>query len=159
MIGTVNPRRPSSGTMSNVLRLLVMSVLVAGCALIEPQGPLVTLESRGGHCLEGECRATVVIDGDGRVHQIEPKPAEIHRVSGESIDVLRSALAGTDFEAIRSQPFTGVCPTAVDGQELIFTFATLAGPVRISTCELEIDLEQPLFVAVDAIVAGDVPRP
>jgi hypothetical protein len=147
--------------MSKVLRLLVVSVLAAGCALIEPQGPLVTLEARGGLCPEGECRATVVIEGDGRVHQIEPNAAEFQRVNGESIDVLKSALAVTDFAAIRSRPFTGVCPTAVDGTELIFTFATLAGPERISSCEVEIDLDEPLFVAVHGIIGAglSVPAP
>jgi hypothetical protein len=145
--------------MSYMARMLVVALLGAGCALVVPQGPLVTPEARGGHCPEGECRAIVSIEADGRVHRVEPDAAEIHRVGSQSIDVLNSALALTDFAAIRSRPFTGVCPTAVDGQELIFTFATPAGPERISSCEVEIDFEQPLFVAVDTIIAGEVSAP
>ena len=147
--------------MSKVLRLLVVSVLAAGCALVEAPaaGPLVTVEAHGGLCPEGECRTLLAIEADGLVHQIEPVEAEIHRATTEAVDAYRAALAVTDFDAIRSRPFTGDCPTAFDGQELIFTFATPAGPERISSCEVEIDPEDPLFAAVNGMLGADLRVP
>ena len=56
--------------------------------------------------------------------QIEPVEAEIHRATDEAIDRLPSR-AGHD--RLRRHPFASVhreCPTAFDGQELIYTFAT-----------------------------------
>ena len=37
---------------------------------------------------------------------------------------LAGLVATTDFAAIKSRPFTGQCPTAYDGQEYVFEFAT-----------------------------------
>jgi hypothetical protein len=144
--------------MPSVVRLLVIALFAAGCALVEAPaaGPLVTVEAHGGMCLEGECRSFVAIEADGLVHQIEPVEAEIHRATNEAIDVYRAALAITDFDLIRSRQFTGECPTAFDGQELIYTFATPAGPERISSCETEINPEDPLFTAVNGILGADL---
>ena len=140
-----------------MVRLLLFALLATGCALVDPSaaGRLVTVEATGGHCLEGTCRSVVAIEADGLVHQIEPVEAEIHRATDEAIDLYRAALATTDFDAIRSRPFTGECPTAFDGQELIYTFATSAGPERISSCEVEIDPEDPLFTAVNGMLGAD----
>lgn len=145
--------------MAPVFRLLLMAVLTASCALAPPavDGRLVTVEAHGGLCPEGECRRVFAIESDGLVHQIEPEDVEVHRVAEETIDVYRAALSVTDFAAIRSRPFTGECPTAFDGQEVIYTFATPSGPERIASCEVEIDPQAPLFVAVDAILGADVP--
>jgi hypothetical protein len=147
--------------MSKVLRLLVVSVLAAGCALIQAPaaGPLVTVEATGGHCREGTCRSVVAIETDGRVHHTEPAQIEIHQVTSESIDVLRAAIGATDFDAIRSRPFTGECPTAFDGQELVYTIETAHGPERIASCDVEVDPEAPLFTAIHAILGANLPMP
>jgi hypothetical protein len=147
--------------MSKVVRLLMVSVLAAGCALVEAPaaGPLVTVEATGGHCLEGICGSVVAIEADGRVHQIEPAEIAIQQVTAESIDVLRTAIGTTDFEAIRSRPFTGDCPTAFDGQELVYTIATPNGSERIASCDVEVDPQAPLFVAIHAILGASVPVP
>ena len=70
----------------------------------------------------------VAIEADGLVHQIEPVESEVHRVTDKTIDVYRAALGITDFDVIRSRPFTGECPTAFDGMEVIYTFATAGAP-------------------------------
>lgn len=145
--------------MPPMIRLLLLALAVAGCALVpsSADGRLVTVEAHGGRCPEGECRRVFAIESDGLVHQLEPDEAEIHRVTDETIDVYRAALSVTDFNAIRSRPFTGECPTAFDGMEVIYTFATPAGPERIASCEVEIDRQAPLFMAVDAILGANVP--
>jgi hypothetical protein len=134
-------------------------MVVAGCALVSSpaDGRLVTIEAHGGRCVDGECRRVVAIESDGRVHQLEPDEAEVHRVTAETIDAYRAALSVTDFNAIRARPFTGDCPTAFDGMEVIYTFATPSGPERIASCEVEIDRQAPLFVAVDAILGTGAP--
>ena len=145
--------------MTHVIRLLFLAVVVAGCALVPPpaDGRLVTVEAHGGRCPDGECRTVFVIESDGLVHQLEPVETDVHRVTDETIDVYRAALGITDFDAIRSRPFSGDCPTAFDGMEVIYTFETPAGPERISSCEVEIDREAPIFVAVDAILGATAP--
>ena len=142
-----------------MIRLLLTALVVAGCALVPSpaHGRLVTVEAHGGRCPEGECRRVFAIESDGLVHQLEPDEAEIHRVTDETIEVYRAALSITDFNAIRSRPFTGECPTAFDGIEVVYTFETPAGPERIASCEVEIDRQAPVFVAVDAILGANVP--
>ena len=160
--GTMPRRTPSSRTMVSVVRLLVVALFAAGCALVQPpapEGPLVTVEATGGLCPGGMCRSVIAIESDGLAHQIEPVEAEIHRATNEAIDAYRAALAVTSFDVIRSRPFTGVCPIAFDGQELIYTFATSAGPERISSCEVEIEPEDPLFAAVNAMLGADLRLP
>jgi hypothetical protein len=141
--------------------MLLIALIAAGCALVQPptDGPLVTVEATGGMCREGTCRRVVAIEADGRVHQTEPEAMDIHQVTGESIDVLRTAIGVTDFEAIRSRPFLGTCPTAFDGQELVYTVATPHGPERIASCDVEVDPQAPLFAAVHAILGASVPVP
>ena len=145
--------------MAHVIRFALLALVVVGCALVPSpaNGRLVTVEAHGGRCVEGECRRVFAIESDGLVHQLEPDEAEIHRVTDETIDVYRAALGVTDFNAIRSKPFTGECPTAFDGMEVVYTFATPSGPERIASCEVEIDRQAPLFVAVDAILGANVP--
>ena len=145
--------------MAYVIRIALLALVVSGCALVpsSADGRLVTVEAHGGRCVEGECPRVFAIESDGLVHQLEPDEAEIHRVTDETIDVYRAALSVTDFNAIRSKPFTGECPTAFDGMEVVYTFATPSGPERIASCEVEIDRQAPLFVAVDAILGANVP--
>jgi hypothetical protein len=145
--------------MAHVIRVALLALVVAGCALVPSPADdrLVTVEAHGGRCVEGECRRVFAIESDGLVHQLEPDEADIHRVTDETIDVYRAALSITDFNAIRSKPFTGECPTAFDGMEVVYTFATPSGPERIASCEVEIDRQAPLFVAVDAILGANVP--
>ena len=147
--------------MAFMLRLLVIALFAAGCALVEAPaaGPLVTVEATGGMCREGTCRRVVAIEADGRVHQVEPSETAIQQVTGESIDLLRAAIGITDFEAVRSQPFLGTCPTAFDGQELVYTVETVHGQERIASCDVEVDPQAPLFTAIHAIIGASLPAP
>ena len=102
--------------MGSVVRLLFVALVAAGCALVPSPadvGPLVTVEAHGGLCPEGECRSVVAIGADGHVHRLEPDEAEIRRLSAETIDAIRAAMLVTDFDAIRSRPFTGELPDRI----------------------------------------------
>jgi hypothetical protein len=60
----------------------------------------------------------------------------------------------TDFAILKARPFTGECPTAFDGHELIYEFGAPGGTQRIATCEVEVDPGHPLFLAVEAALAA-----
>lgn len=144
------------------LMLLLLPTLVA-CAGVPlmPNGsePLVTVSTRGGECPDGPCGTTVTLRRDGTVHEATLPPDEVTTIPAAQVATVAAAIDATDFAALRSRPFTGECPTAFDGQEIIFEFTTATGLERISTCEVEVDLGHPLFVAVATALARSIPLP
>ncbi len=98
-----------------------------------------------------------MIERSGRVHQVDPEPLEMGTARPDIIVALTAAVDGADYDAIRSVPFTGECPVHVDGQEIIYEFATDTGVERIASCETEVDPGHPLFAAVEAALAS-LPR-
>jgi hypothetical protein len=119
--------------------------------------PLVTVETRGGECPDGGCNRLLNIEADGRLHEVIPKDRVVGTVPPEVIDGLRTEVEGADYRGIRSHPFTGECPTAVDGQEVIYTFHVTTGDREVASCEIAIDPADPLFVAVAAALAFEQP--
>ena len=75
----------------------------------------------------------------------------------EVIESLQTEVEQADYVAIRGRPFTGECPTAFDGQEVIYTFHVTTGDREIASCEVAIDPADPLFVAVEAALAFEQP--
>ena len=121
-------------------------------------GPLVTVETRGGMCLQGACGSTIVIETNGRVHAIAPAPAELGTLPDRALEALTTEIAQADFAALKSHPFTDTCPIAYDGQETIYVFTTSSGPERIASCEVVVDPTAPLFLAVAAAVRTTTPE-
>ena len=157
--------------MPRLLAAIALAAMVAACgSAVAPAAPsptsaaqpsvtvppLVTIEARGGLCFEGECRSVVSIEGDGRLHQIAPRNAELGRVPPALVAALRAEIEAANFPLIESRPFTGQCPTAYDGQETIYTFSVAGGAAfeRIATCEVAIDANHPLFRAVERTLAA-----
>ncbi|HUG30526.1 MAG TPA: hypothetical protein VMQ65_08460 [Candidatus Limnocylindria bacterium] len=122
-------------------------------------GPLITVELRGGMCMEGACDHRVILEPDGRVHDGATPPKELGRVPAQAMATLTAAVKGADYASIKSHLFTGVCPVAFDGQELIFEFAVGPGTQRIASCEVDIDWGHPLFVAVGIALGEWIPLP
>ena len=116
-------------------------------------GPLVTVTTHGGECVDGPCGSTIVIERDGRIHQTAPAGAELGTVPADILAALDAAVKATDFDVIRSRPFTGECPVAFDGQEFIYEFGAPTGVERIASCETEIDPDNPVFAATTAALA------
>ena len=147
--------------------LALLSVAVAACSSgsavpISTQvvaGPLLTVETRGGLCVDGPCGSTVFIERDGKVHLAAKPPNELGIVPAAQLVALDAAIRSTDWAALKSHPFTGQCPTAYDGQESIFEFGAPGGPQRIASCEVQVDVGSPLFVAVAAALDSVVPLP
>lgn len=141
--------------MPATLRLILLAAFIglAGCntlgVLATPDtSPLVTVTTRGGMCAGGPCDNSVILERDGMVHAAAKPPNELGHVPGQAMATLTAAIAATDFAAIKSHPFTGQCPVAFDGQELIFEFSVGGTTQRIASCEVDIDWGHPLFVAV-----------
>ena len=145
--------------------LIAVAMLASACSggtptpRPTPAGPLVTVETRGGLCVDGPCGTTVLLERDGRVHLAAKPPNDLGTVPPATLAVLEAAITMADFAALRSHPFTGQCPTAYDGQEIVFGFGAPGGVERIATCEVAVDFSQPLFVAVSAALGPFVPLP
>ena len=152
--------------MHAVVRLVLLATVVsvgactAGSSLGLPgTGPLLTVSMRGGLCAAGSCDTSVILDRDGRVHSAAKPPNDLGRVSAEPMAALTAAIAQTDFAALKSHPFTGQCPVAFDGQELIFEFSVGASTQLIASCEVDIDWGHPLFAALGAALGEWIPLP
>jgi hypothetical protein len=142
--------------------LVVAALALAGCnsnAPVPLVGPLVAVEMRGGMCPAGACDNGVILERDGRVHAAAKPPNDLGRVDGQAMATLVAAIQATDWAALKSHPFTGQCPIAFDGQELIFEFSVGTGTQRIASCEVDIDWGNPLFVAVAVALGQWVPLP
>jgi hypothetical protein len=112
--------------------------------------PLVSVEYRGGMCVSGSCDQLLNIEADGRIHQVIPKDRVLGIAPPEVIEALRTEVEQADYVAIKSRPFTGTCPIAVDGQETVYTFHVTTGEREIASCTVAIDPADPLFVAAEA---------
>jgi hypothetical protein len=140
-----------------VVALAVVISVAAGCSpsaiaslLPVGSGPLVTVTAHGGECPEGMCESVVAIERDGRVHRVKPSKEDIGVVPANELAGLDTVVRTTDFDAIRARPFTGTCPMAYDGQEIVYEFGAPGGIERVASCETEIDPDAPAFAAVTA---------
>jgi hypothetical protein len=151
--------------ITHVVLLLALGLGVSACtsgtsqSLPVATGALVTVETRGGLCVDGPCGTTIVLERNGRVHQAAKPPNDLGIVPAAALAALDTAIRTTDFTALRSHPFTGQCPTAFDGQEIVFEFGAPGGVQRIATCEVDVDFGLPLFVAVSAALGPFIPLP
>ena len=151
--------------LAMLLSVVVLAASVSACnsaqtnELLPGTGPLMTVQMRGGMCPDGACDSSVILDRDGRVRNAEKEPNDLGVVTPENMSALNTAIAATDFATLKSKPFTGECPIAFDGQELIFEFSTLTGTQRLASCEVDIDWGHPLFIAVGTALGEWIPLP
>ena len=76
------------------------------------------------------------------------------RLPAAQVELLEIRIAGANFTVIRSRPFTKICPTAYDGQEIAYRFFTAGAGESISSCQTEIDYQSPLFAVVAEVEAS-----
>ncbi len=139
---------------------LVVALVLGACGVLPEVGgvrSLVTVEFHGGLCADGaECSSSTNLNSDGSVTGDAKPPNVLGRMAPGVLARLQAAIAAADFDAIRSKPFTGTCPTAFDGQEAVFTFHLPSGDIRLGECEFELDQSSPLFDAVGAAMGAGV---
>lgn len=110
---------------------------------------LLLIRAEGGHCINGGCWSEQQINADGSFTVTDSTGANKHgTVDAATVAELTQQIAATDFEQVKAQPFTGTCPLAFDGQELIYTFQTLSGPQTIASCTVGIDENSSLFQTI-----------
>lgn len=133
-----------------------LATILSACSVVGT-GPLATVTTRGGECVDGPCGSVIVIERDGSVHSAEKPPNDLGTIPPDLLAALDAAIRTTDFDAVRAVPFEDECPTAYDGQEVIYEFGTPAGVERVASCETSIDPAHPAFAATTAaLVAVDV---
>jgi hypothetical protein len=146
--------------------LALVGILVVACSpsaidalLPLPAGPLVKVTTRGGECVNGPCGSIIEIARDGTVTEVLPGSKDLGDVPADAMAALEAAIMAADFDAIRAHPFTGDCPTAFDGQEVIYEFGAPGGTQRIASCETQIDADSRVFAAVTAALRAVAAQP
>ncbi len=114
-----------------------------------PSQQLVSINVRGGLCPNGECSSTTEIKRDGTV-LTGGKTKKI--LDNAQITKLANLVDNQDYNTLKNQKFTGQCPTTYDGSEIIYTFNTNYGTEIISSCEVVIDQDSPLFYEINQII-------
>lgn len=115
---------------------------------------VATVESQGGRCIYGLCHIFVTLYSDGTFVSVTgPDEPVIHQVDAELVQSLTEAIEATDYEAIRSEHFTGTCPIAYDGQEITYTFYHGADAEQLASCQYALDDSLPLFTLIAEIRA------
>lgn len=150
-------KRCALGFVIGFLLVACSPSAVASLLPSEP-GPLVTVTTRGGECVDGPCGSIIEIARDGTVTEVLPRSIDIGTVPADLTTALDDAIKATDFAAIRARPFTGECPVNFDGQEVIYEFGAPTGIERVASCETEIDPDHPLFAATRAAIAAGDPN-
>jgi hypothetical protein len=150
---------PSPARFTALLAVAFCVLAIAACGVLPgleplPPGPLVTIETRGGECVQGACGRTIAIEPNGRVHASAPAAAELGTVPAPALLALQQAVSSANYARLAGRPFVGQCPVAFDGQETIYTFRGQSGLIRLASCEVAIDPADPLFVAIDAALAS-----
>lgn len=115
--------------------------------------PLLSVETIGGECAEGACHRLINLEADGTLREVIPVTKDVGHVPKELLDALQVEMDRANFVQIESKPFTGTCPTAVDGQETIYTFHLVTGDQMVRSCKVVIDPNHPLFRAASAVMA------
>lgn len=116
-------------------------------------GTILTIRTNGGLCRSGTCWSEKQIRADGTDHAADGTGAQKNgTLDPAQVAELTQLIAVANFDEIRAQPFTGTCPIAYDGQELIYTFQTLSGPQTIASCTVGIDKNSPLFKHIAMLI-------
>jgi hypothetical protein len=134
------------------------SAAASAAASIDPSGALATVELRGGECAApATCDTVITLDASGRIHLNAKPPNDLGTASASELKALQDAIDSTDFDALRNPAFTGTCPTAYDGQELLFSFTTAHGVERLESCKSALDYNAPVFKALTAALGTNSP--
>jgi hypothetical protein len=132
-----------------VFVLIAVPAAVASAADPKP-APLVVVTMHGGLCVSGrECRSvyriteTAVLDQSGK---------KLHAISRAQRRRLERAIGRIDLAEVRKHPFTGTCPTAYDGSEMIFAFRGVRA--KLASCRYDLSRVEAARLATRLVHAG-----
>lgn len=113
-----------------------------------PDAVVLRLVSRGGMCATGSCSSETTVRADGRFStQLNGTTPATGQLDPSLVQDYLLKVSETDFVALKAKPFTGTCPTAYDGNEFVYTFATPQGDEVIADCTYAVNLSEPVFAA------------
>lgn len=118
-----------------------------------PATPLASIVLRGGRCVHGECREQVVVTYGGSWTYARDGGDPVQGTLDD--DRLRSLTrAVRDTALATAPPFTGICPTASDGREVLVRWspAPSADDVEVTSCERVLPPEDPLLLALEDVL-------
>lgn len=105
---------------------------------------------QGGRCITGLCLRRYRVYADGRWDYTDNTRSSDGRLSPEDLDAVEDAVVSTRiFDAA---PFTGLCPTAWDGSEIVYVWVDDDSLYRESTCTREIPDTDPLVEVLERLV-------
>lgn len=117
------------------------------------------MDSRGGLCVYGGCNESLTLHASGqyRITRSETDRTEVRvlragTLPSETTVRLLGLINATDFSALRTTPFTDICPTAYDGSETTYTFVLESGQKEVlDTCQNVLDFGTPLLREVKSL--------
>jgi len=114
---------------------------------------LLKIEYQGGLCVYGGCYSYTLIYRNGTVVRSDrPDSMTYGQLDLRSLKTLTNLIDTTDYAALRAVKFAGICPTAYDGMETVYTFYHWSDAEVISDCAYVIDYSQPLFSEIIALL-------
>lgn len=125
--------------------------------------PVVTvLASRtatGGLCVSGStCESSFTVSSDGTWELASGDEVRSGALTPQSLNAVLAATTATRIAD--APPFTGTCPIAYDGQELVYTWIDASGSTQtVSACQKEVADDDPLVVALDHAQAEALNQP
>ncbi len=110
---------------------------------------IAIVEASGGLCPGGVvCGSKISVRNDGSVTTTEGKlvmlPAEVLQ--------LQEVMTIENLNKLKAQKFTGTCPSAYDGQEVVFKFYPGRGEEKIGSCEYAIPEDNPLMKQMELVM-------
>ena len=113
---------------------------------------LVKIYSHGGLCVAGsECQAATTIESDGKV---TTDGKLVKTLSKTEVENLVAKINATNFKAIESTKFTGTCPIAYDGPEMVYTFNVAGSAHVLASCKVVIDNNSEPFVSIHKLISN-----
>jgi hypothetical protein len=122
-----------------LLVLLAVTAASVAAVLCTPAAaaagpPVADVRLVGGLCeRSATCMPRLLLHPDGRVTR---DGSVVRRVQPAQLRELRRLVATLDLADVRAHPFTGMCPVAYDGQELIVRLRGVPAVLRGCTWDL-----------------------
>ena len=112
---------------------------------------LASRTAQGGRCVNGLCERRYRVYVDGRWDYVANTRSSEGHLSPDDLAALQAAVDTTRI--LDADPFTGLCPTAWDGSEIVYVWFDDDGRHEESTCTREIPDTDPLVEVLERLVA------
>lgn len=151
-------------TIRALAAALLLTVLASGASLAQNAARraarhpatstlLVYIRGTGGRTANGLYQMTTTIRRDGTIFTQDNDGRRTARLAPQETARLAALIRQADFQAIRASKRLGLPPSASDGRDLTYTFSTSHGPQTVTNTRTNINLQHPLFAALDVLLA------